>query len=161
MRKITFIFTLIICLGLAATSFAATQQFPTVSVTIVVTQDLAIDSNNVVIPTPTVADYNAGQTQLASNVLTIKSNAPWILNVKAANWTTPNSKTLSDLQWKRRGSAGGFIPFTTIDNQVDSGYATAGTDVTVDYLMKLFWATDEPGLYSANLVYTLVTNGAQ
>ncbi len=159
MRKICLLL-LVLCLGFAASSFAATVQSPTVSVTISTVQDLAIDSLNVTIPAPSVADYNAGNTQTASNVLTVKSNVPWELKMRAISWSKPNEKPLSDLKWKRQGSAGDFNAFTFTDDTVFSGAATSGTVITVDYLMKLFWEADEPGVYSADLTYTLVTGSS-
>lgn len=160
MRKFFFALTLVIFLGLGIGAFAATVQTPTVSLTINSTQDLGIDSVNVIIPIPTVADYDGGYTQTASNTLIVKSNEGWKLNVKAtsANLGTSGAytKPLADFEWKE--AAGTFAAITATDAEVKTGSATAGETVVVTYRAKLSWTADIPGNYSVDLTYTLLAN---
>lgn len=157
MRKIVLL-TMVLCLGLALGAFAQPAQ-PTnvlVDVLVVDTQELINNNPSVVIPTPGVAEYNAGYTNIATGQLIVKSNVPWQLDVRTEAWSSPAgvNKVLTDFEWKRQ-TQDLYKSCSSVSALVDSGVATGGKIVNVNYRMKLTWSDDAPGDYSLLQLYTL------
>ena len=157
MKKVIFL-TLVLCLGLAMGAFAepAAPTNVTVGVAVVDTQELVNNNTLVTLPTPTAANYNAGYTDIATGQLTVRSNVPWRLDVRTENWSSPTgvNKALVDFQWKRQIHS--VFQSSSSNNQlVVNSTPTAGTNININYRMKLDWANDAPGDYSLVQLYTL------
>lgn len=155
---------------------------PTCSVSLTATASVATlmrlstNVSTVAITTPTIADYdltaaNPGNNGLpgpyAGPTVTVKSNRPWTLSVKAqsAFWSlTPSGpvrpdagKPAGDLLWSLN-SAAGFAPLTTSDVTMGSAATGSTTTFNVHHRVKWFYTADVPGDYALTVVYTLTAN---
>lgn len=155
---------------------------PTCSVSLTATASVATlmrlstNVSTVAISTPTIADYDLTATNPGNDGLpgpytgptvTVKSNRPWTLTVKAqsAYWSlTPSGsarpdagKPAGDLLWSLNAVTG-FAPLTTSD--VAAGTAATGSTATynVHHRVKWFYTADVPGDYALTVVYTLTAN---
>lgn len=126
---------------------------------------LQISSATTTLPAPTAVDFKAGFNNSAGPTLTIASNQPWMLLIRATTpmWTATNAsaglaaratKPVGDLKWST-ASNGAFTPLSTSDLSVASGVATAGHSATLYFQTVYNWAVDTPGSYSLSLVLTL------
>ena len=162
-----------------ATSPAAA---PTCNVSLTATASVAtlmrLSTNvaTVAISTPTIADYDLTGTNPGNDGLpgpytgpavTVKSNRPWTLTVRAqgAYWSLVPSgsarpdagKPAGDLLWSLN-SATGFVPLTTSDVTVGSAATGSTATYNVHHRVKWFYAADVPGDYALTVVYTLTAN---
>lgn len=100
-------------------------------------------------------------------VVTVKSNRPWTLSVKAQGsyWSlTPSGparpdagKPAEDLLWSLN-TATGFVPLTTTAATVASSATGSTATHAVHHRVKWFYAVDVPGDYALTVVYTLTAN---
>ena len=157
MKKIVFL-AMLLCLSLAASVFAEPAQPKNVAVDVLVvdTQELIANDPTITIPTPTAANYNAGYTDVVTGQLVVRSNVRWVLSVKTESWGSPSgvNKALTDWQWKRQMQEQ-FTECSKADDKVVEGLPTSGTNVNINYRMKLDWENDAPGSYYLVQYYTL------
>lgn len=108
-------------------------------------------------------DFNASMP-----ILTISANKGWNLNVKAANFTGPYSKSVHDLMLQDTSDSGhvtnGFNNFKPLDlngQEMAASIAPAKNEShPLQYRIMLDWTKDIPGTYSATVTYTLTTNAS-
>lgn len=137
----------------------------TVSITIGRAVSLSVSPTSSTLTAPTPADYNTGYTVTTGPTATMKANSPWTLGISAsaANWTGVNTgsepawttKPASDLRWATN-VGGPFTAMSTSSATIGSGAATAGTTITLFYRTLYTWATDTPGNYSIQVVFTII-----
>jgi hypothetical protein len=116
------------------------------------------------------AAYDAGFINSATNatVLTIDSNAPWVLSVTATAWAANGAytKPLTDLLLHITNAQIGTDPGGYVDDFVsppaaldpmltDAAVGVSNRAVYIQTRVLLNWADDIPGVYSTTLVYTL------
>lgn len=138
-----------------------------VAVTITVGRavNLTVSPTSTTLSAPGPADYNTGFVTTTGPTATLKANAPWTLGVSTstATWTGVDTETepawktkpASDLRWATTVT-GPFTGMTTTAATIASGTATAGSTVTLFYRTMYSWATDSPGSYSIQVVFTIV-----
>lgn len=101
-----------------------------------------------------VSDYLSGWAHLPGDyVVTVSpklTNRQWALCIIANAPTVGASKPVADLEWRLAGGSTWF-PMSTTAAQV--GVWTGARTVTMQFRMRLTWATDPPGLY--NVGYTI------
>lgn len=128
---------------------------------------LEMSAGSTVLTAPTPADFDAGFNSTTGPTLTVSANAPWTLQIRAASptWTASNTspgaparvnKPAADLLW-RVGSAGPFVPLSSVDANLVTGPATAGSATTLYFQTLYNWAADTPGNYSLAIVLTLTS----
>lgn len=113
--------------------------------------------------TLTEADYDAGSKEITpAQILTIKSNRGWVVNVKAdaTTWTGPWLKPAGDLEWKSTSTHGKvtatsttYTGVTTIDAQVAAGNPGNNITVQTHFKILLSYENDLPGNYTLNITY--------
>ncbi len=137
---------------------------------------LSTNSSGVLITAPTIADYDLTATGPGNDgqpgpytgpVVTVKSNRPWTLSVKAQTtyWSlTPAGsvrpdagKPAGDLLWALNATTG-FASLTTGGATVASSATGSTATSTVHHRVKWFYAVDVPGDYALTVVYTLTAN---
>lgn len=148
-------------LSLGVSSVAADT---TATATIPTLQGFSFDTSSVDFGTLITGDLDTGWIELLNaQVITIKSNVAWAVDIKAgaATWGfTPSAgdadpnKPCADLEWKSGGSYAGL---TTTDTQIGSGTAGSGLTITTDFRMLVSYVGNPPGAYSLTVVYTLST----
>ncbi|GEM_PF-796443 len=155
---------------------AQVTQGTTVLLTAAIVQALALDTNTVDFGTVGQAEYDQGfaEKSPAQNV-TVKSNVPWQLNVRAdtATWSytppagmtiaDPNKPT-SDLEWRATSSdsrvttvSGTYAGMATTDAQVAAGNRGANIQLQTHFRVLLDYAQDPAGDYQMTITYTLTT----
>ena len=136
-----------------------------ISITIAKTFELSLSAASTSLATPTTATYNAGFASTTGPIATIKSNAPWALSISAltATWSAVDTNTepartnkpASDLSWST-APLGTYADLTTLGAQVATGAASLASSVSLYYRTKYAWALDTPGIYSLQIVFTIV-----
>lgn len=136
-----------------------------VSITIANTYELTLSATSTSLVTPTTADYNTGYASTNGPSATVKSNAPWALSISAVNptWSAVNTNTepartnkpATDLAWST-APFGTYTDLTTLGSQVATGTASLASSVTLYYRTKYAWALDTPGIYTLQIMFTIV-----
>ena len=117
------------------------------------------------LPSPTVADYNAGFVAAATGItftvdITSGPNTKrtTIVSIRSTAATMGGTKPIGDLQW-RRADLGTWNSVTTSDVVVQTVTPFRKGDPpwsnTLFFRSLLSWTADSPGSYSAPLVLTL------
>jgi hypothetical protein len=131
----------------------------TVSVTAPSILRLTLSSTTTTLTNPVEADFDnvAGVSDVAAMTVTVKSNkaASATIHSAAANWTGgAGTKAIADLGWSTTGGT----PYAPITGSgvtvVTSGKGNRTS--TVSWNTQWHIATDEPGLYSLPVTFTLV-----
>jgi hypothetical protein len=155
---------------------AQVTQGSTVIMGTAVVQVLTLDTNTVDFGTLGATEYGQGFAELtpAQNV-TIKSNVPWVLNVKAdagtwsysppAGMTTADPlKPAGDLQWKGTSTdthvtsiTTTYTSMATTDAQVASGNRGGNIGLQTHFKVLLDYELDPAGDYTLAITYTLTT----
>lgn len=155
---------------------AQVTQGSTVTLTAAVVQAFTFDVATVDFGTIGETQYDQGFAEVtpAQNV-TIKSNVPWQLNVKAdaSTWTyTPPlgttiadpNKPAGDLQWKATSSdthistiTSTYTGMSTTDAQVATGTRGGNIQLQTHYKVLLNYEEDPAGDYSLTITFTLTT----
>lgn len=124
------------------------------SLTIPTVIRLSIDDTTTSLTTPTEANFNSGSSSSTGPSITIQSNSPWTLYIRAgaATWTGVGAgaranKPAGDLGWNTTGGAS-YTAMTTIDAVVTSGTRTASNITQIYYQVNWSWPLDTPGTYS-------------
>ncbi len=121
---------------------------------------LTLSSITTTLTNPVEADFDApaGVSNVAAMTVTVKSNkaASATIHSAAANWTGPvgTTKSIADLGW----SITGGTPYAAITGSGVSvlGSGKGSRTSTISWNTKWFIATDEPGLYTLPVTFTLV-----
>ncbi len=119
-------------------------------------------TNETLVAPTSMADYTAATIQMATTGPTfiVKANRGYKVQISAAaaNFTSSSSysKPASDLAWAT--SAGGtFVGLSTTPADIVTGTATTGSTSTgLFYKTTYNFASDLPGSYSLDVVFTLV-----
>src|SRR3954462_4114463 len=125
---------------------------------------LTVGGGTVTFPAPTAADYINGFVDAATGV-TVSLNATQggsrttTVSIRSSSASLGNGKVIGDLQW-RRADLATWNNMSVVDSQVEQRIMVSkGLNDpwgnTIFLRMKLSWATDAPGTYSANYVVTL------
>jgi len=126
------------------------------TLTITKASRVTVSTLTVTLPSPTLANYQAGVGSNGTLGVIVQANTPWSLAVAAVNatWTaSPGgraNKPAEDLQWAT-AFAGPYTDMTTVNATVSSGTATAATNFTVHFRVKYAWTLDSPGDYNLPL----------
>ncbi len=133
------------------------------SLTIPTVIRLSIDDTTTSLTTPTEAIFNTGAASSSGPAITIQSNSPWTLYIRAgaATWTGVGAvaranKPAGDLGWNTTGGAS-YTPMTTVDATVKSGTRTASDITQIYYQVNWSWPLDTPGTYSLVVQYTVTS----
>lgn len=133
------------------------------SLTIPTVIRLSIDDTTTSLTTPTEASFNTGKAATTGPSITVQSNSPWTLYVRAgaATWTGVGAaarlnKPVGDLGWNTTGGAS-YTPMTTIDASVKSGTRTASNVTQIYYQVNWSWPLDTPGTYTLVVQYTVTS----
>lgn len=132
----------------------------TVSATAPAILKLTLSQTTTTLTAPGEADFDAaaGVNDLSSFTVNVKSNktASATIHTAAANWTGPagTTKAIGDLRWSISGGA----PFTALTGTGATVVASAKGDRGETISWNTLWhlATDEPGVYSLPVTFTLV-----
>lgn len=164
MKRINLLVAVAALFALPSLGSAQASQNVTATITIDETLAITLNSGTVSFPNPTSVDFDAGyRAASTSTTITHRGNVNYHLQVSTASATMgATTKASSDLEWQATSVAyGGPTPWTplstTATNVVPN--VTAGsysTDTTVNYRMRLSYATDAPGTYSVTFTYTLI-----
>ena len=148
--------------GLVSASCAA---FNTARVTIPTILRLTLPVSGLTSVVATEADFDAGFIEFAGPQAAVKANRPWLLDVMAvtANWSyTPDAASLtdpgklaSDLLW-RPGAVGAFTNDMGTSALLASGNGTPNATADLTYRLALSYATDVPGVYDLEVMFTLI-----
>jgi len=128
---------------------------------------LEMSAGSTALTAPSPADFDAGFNSTTGPTLTVSANAPWTLQIRAASptWTASNTspgaparanKPATDLLWSTV-SNGSFAPLSSVDANLVTGPATAGTATTLYFQTLYDWTADTPGNYSLSIVLTLTS----
>lgn len=128
---------------------------------------LEMSDGSTALTAPTAADFDAGFNSTTGPTLMVSANAPWTLQIRAASptWTANNTspgaqarvnKPAADLLWSVV-SNGSFAPLSSIDVNLVTGPATAGSATTLYFRTLYNWTADTPGDYSLAIVLTLTS----
>ncbi|MDP2911769.1 MAG: hypothetical protein Q8N76_05510 [Candidatus Omnitrophota bacterium] len=114
-------------------------------------------------------DFEAGYTDMLPGypTLTIKTNRGWKLFAKSSGFSANETyiKDTGDLTLVNTGlcASNGFNAFKalTLENQEIAFYdqGVRSDSNAMQYRIKLDWAKDTPGTYTATVTYTLSTQG--
>lgn len=125
---------------------------------------LELSASSIPLAAATGADFDAGFGQTAGPTLTVKSNAPWALSVRAtqATWTESGAtarvgKPSADFLV---GSSplGPFLALTTTPVTLASGAAgTSGTVLPLTFRVAYAWLLDTPGSYTIPIQLTITS----
>jgi len=133
------------------------------SITIPKVLQLTLSTISQTLAAPAEADFDAGHKDAAGPIATVRTNAAWNLQIKAAaaTWTAAGvgaraNKPAADLEWSNV-SGSGYAGLTTSGTTVTSGTATAATNTSFFYRVLYGWTVDTPGTYSLVVVFTLTT----
>lgn len=133
------------------------------SLTIPTVIRLTIDDTTTALTTPTEVIFNTGTASSAGPSITVQSNSPWTLYVRAgaATWTGVGAvarvnKPAGDLGWNITGGAS-YATMTTVDATVKSGTRTASDVTQIYYQVNWSWPLDTPGTYSLVVQYTVTS----
>lgn len=172
-----FLAAVLVLLGYAPPAGQAqVTQGSTVTLSASVVQVLTLDVSTVDFGTVGQTEYDQGFDEVtpAQNV-TIKSNVPWQLNVKAdaATWSyTPPvgmsipdpSKPASDLQWRATSTdshistiTDTYTAMSTTDATVATGTRGGNIQLQTHYKVLLDYEQDPAGSYTLTITYTLST----
>ena len=132
----------------------------TVSATAPAILTLTLSQTTTTLTAPAEADFDApaGVNDLSSFTVNVKSNktASATIHTADANWTGPagTTKAIGDLRWSTAGGA----PFTPLTGTGATVVAAAKGDRGETISWNTLWhlSTDEPGLYSLPVTFTLV-----
>jgi hypothetical protein len=125
---------------------------------------LTVTGGTVTFPPPTAADYINGYVDAATGVAvsinsTNGATRTTTISIRSSSASLGNGKLIGDLQW-RRSDLATWNGISLVDAQVEQrvvvnkGLNDPWSN-TIFLRMKLAWATDAPGTYSANYVITL------
>jgi hypothetical protein len=125
---------------------------------------LTVTGGTVTFPTPTAADYINGYVDAATGVAvsinsTNGATRTTTISIRSSSASLGNGKLIGDLQW-RRSDLATWNDIALVDAQVEQrvvvnkGLNDPWSN-TIFLRMKLDWASDAPGTYSANYVITL------
>lgn len=128
---------------------------------------LQMSDGSTALTAPTPADFDAGFNSTTGPTLTVSANAPWTLQIRASSptWTASNTspgaparvdKPAADLLWSVV-STGSFTPLSSVDANLVTGAATAGSPTTLYFQTLYDWTVDAPGNYSLAIVLTLTS----
>lgn len=174
MKTYRFIFILVIVLfcGIAYVYAGPDSKTQTSTVTLNVPESvkLAITSANV---TKTLAQGTENETAFdngyvdlpaATPTLTVSANKKWALSARTSAFSGPYAKSHTDLMLKDAGAShvtNGFNDFKSLDltDQEISSYTAPVKQEShpIQYRIKLDWAKDIAGTYTATVTYTLAT----
>ena len=121
---------------------------------------LSITNPSVSLTAPTNTDFAAGgtttKTDLGAQVITVRANSAWTLNVQGAAWTGTgnNAKAVGDLEYTKNAGTS-WTTMTTSAVALTTGTATAGANTTVGYRTTWALVSDTPGTYTMALTFTL------
>ena len=126
--------------------------------------NLTVSGGTITFPAPTAADYVAGFVNSATGVTfnvdaqTGASRTTTIL-IRSTSAGLGNGKVIGDLQW-RRSDLATWNDVTLTDAQVEQRVVIRNGlndpwGNTIFFRMKVGWATDPPGTYSATYELTL------
>lgn len=105
-------------------------------------------------PAPGVADFDAGWVDgagLVVSVLPRRNQGPWELRIRAAGPDMGGyGKPVSDVLWRTAGSSS-WTPLAGTDQAVIQG--TGDQTVILFLRLRLDYAMDEPGAYTADLSF--------
>lgn len=129
------------------------------SLTIPLLIRMTVSDTSTTLTAPTESDYDLTQTSLSSPgpVVTIKTNNPWTLLVRAtsATWTGTGgaraTKPVGDLLWS---IGSGYNAMTTSDASVATGTRGSANTRTFTYKTNWAWDTDTPGTYTLTVIFT-------
>lgn len=125
---------------------------------------LELSASSIPLAAATGADFDAGFGQTAGPTLTVKSNAPWALSVRAtqATWTEagPTARVGKPSTDFLAGSSplGPFMALTTSPVTLASGaVGTSGTVLPLTFRVAYAWLLDTPGSYSIPIQLTITS----
>lgn len=125
------------------------------AVSVAAAQSVQVLGGDVVLDPPTSADFLAGYS--VSGTMRVRVNTrkgeTWRLEVRAAAADMGGAgKPVSDVLWRTESSST-WVPLTMSNVQVVQGQGKAF--VTLHFRVRLQWAADSAGSYSAPLEFTL------
>jgi hypothetical protein len=122
-----------------------------------------ISSTTTSLTNPTPADFTAGVNSSTGPTLTVASNGPWSVQIRAnsAVWSASGplaraNKPAGDLKWSATAN-GAFSALSTTDSRLASGPPSGENVVTIFFQTLYDWRVDTPGTYSLGIVLTLTT----
>lgn len=135
----------------------------TASVTVGTVMRLTLSSTTTSLTAPNESAYDTGYQDDAGPTVTVKSNRPWNVQIKAnaADWTASGTgaradKPAADLKWSRTdGSGYADLSTTSADVFASTQNATDDASQAIFYRTAWNWGDDTPGSYSLVTVYTL------
>lgn len=124
---------------------------------------LELSASSVDLAAATGAQFDAGFGQTAGPTLTVKSNAPWALSVRAtqATWTASGgtarlAKPSSDLL-AANSPLGPFLALSTTPVTLASGAVGTSTVLPLTFRVAYAWLLDTPGDYSIPIQLTITS----
>ena len=136
------------------------------AIRITITQAIRLESTSgaVSLSSPSGLDYDAGFGLTTGPVLTMKSNIPWTVTLRATQplWTASPAparadKPVTDLQWGV-AATGPFTDLSIAATTIATGAAgTNGTVIPLHFRVKYAWMLDSPGTYSIPLQLTVTS----
>lgn len=122
-----------------------------------------ISSTTTSLTNPTPGDFTAGFNTSTGPTLTLASNGPWSLEIRAnsALWSASGplaraNKPAEDLRWSTTAN-GAFAALSTTSARLASGAPSADNVVTIFFQTLYDWRVDTPGNYSLGILLTLTT----
>jgi hypothetical protein len=116
---------------------------------------MEVTPSNIVFPMPGVPQFDAGWVDHGTVAVEVQSRPParpWVLHIRAVDPELGPGKPVSDMLWRRAGTAT-WTPLTGTETFVVEG--TGDQSVTLELRVLLDWATDGAGTYSTGLDFIL------
>ena len=162
MKKLILCTAAIALFGAAATR-AEAQVTRNTTINLQIPELLFIDvtNDNLTLPAPTLADFDAGFSRSTAHAVRHRGNLDHVITVAPAasvtEWSGPAAKDVDDLQWSLDGSAWNIVTATVdVGTGVKGGFGL-NPDIPVNWRSIL--AYDEPtGDYSIVVTYTSTAN---
>lgn len=163
MRRSLLAFALLVAFGAAEANAQATVG-TTIRFSHAERLYINVDNNDLTLPTPTIADLDAGFSQSVSHNVEHRGNVDHTITVAndQANWNAPltyvGSKPANELEWSNDGGTS----WNAVTAAVDVGSGVQGgfglnPDIPVSW--RAVVAYDEPdGDYSLPVTYTSTAN---
>jgi hypothetical protein len=172
MKKVLLLSFLLIALGTYSRLYAQIgSPTPTATMGVQITQvlDLQVTTGSALtFNFNSIANLDAGITQLSAATLTYRSNQPWYINIAANSATfsesaggNPTPMPASVIQYRLNGGSPTFTTLTTtatsLDGSTGSKNARGKGTVGVDFFLNPGYIYAPATDYSMTITYTITT----
>ena len=163
MKKLLLLTAAVAMFGATATRAEAQTRNTTINLQIPELLFIDVTNDNLTLPAPTLADFDAAASGVASHEVRHRGNVNHVITVAPASgvtqWTGPTGSTKSadDLQWSIDGSSWNIVTGAAdVGTGIKGGFGL-NPNIPVDWRSVL--AYDEPvGPYSIVVTYTTTAN---